>query len=84
MTKHTSFTLGEHFGAFVEEQVRSGRYASASEVVRASLRLLEERSTRISALRSALIEGEESGAATPFDFDAFLAGKRKTPPATAS
>ena len=45
--------------------------------MRAALRLLEEREARIHALRAALIEGEESGPSKPFDFDAFIARKRK-------
>jgi antitoxin ParD1/3/4 len=45
-------------------------------VVRASLRLLEEHEARLDALRSVLIEGEDSGAAEIFDFEAFIARKR--------
>jgi antitoxin ParD1/3/4 len=59
--KNTSFSVGEHLAAFIEEQVAQGRYASASDVVRAGLRLLEEREAHLAALRAALIEGEESG-----------------------
>ena len=61
MSKNTSVILGDHFEAFVGSQVGSGKYGSTSEVVRAGLRLLEERETAVSALQAALIEGEESG-----------------------
>jgi antitoxin ParD1/3/4 len=76
MSKNTSFSLGEHFSSFVETQVEQGRYSSASDVVRAGLRLLEEQEAKLAALRTALIEGEQSGASTPFDFEAFIARKR--------
>ena len=61
MTKNTSFSVGEHFAGFIEMQVSQGRYSSASDVVRAGLRLLEEQEVKIAALRAALIKGEESG-----------------------
>ncbi len=80
MSKNTSFSLGEHFNNFVETQVAQGRYASASDVVRAGLRLLEEQEAKLAALRAALIEGEQSGDSTPFDFEAFIARKRTTHP----
>lgn len=75
MNKNTSISLGTHFAEFVEQQVDDGRYASASEVVRAGLRLLEEYEIRVDQLRAALIEGEQSGEPQVFDFDDFLAEK---------
>jgi antitoxin ParD1/3/4 len=54
----------------------AGRYGSAGDVVRAGLRLLEEQEARLTVLRAALVEGENSGPATAFDFDAFIARKR--------
>jgi antitoxin ParD1/3/4 len=77
MKKSTSFSLGEHFSAFIDNQVAEGRYETASDVVRASLRLLEERETQLAELRAALAEGEK-GRATPFDFDKFLARKNRS------
>ena len=72
MGKNTSVIIGEHFSDFIHEQVRDGRYGSASEVVRAGLRLLEEREAKLRALRDAILEGEASGPAEPFIFDEFL------------
>jgi len=61
MQKNTSVTLGKYFEDFIAQQIKNGRYASASEVVREGLRFLEEREAKLNALRRALIEGEESG-----------------------
>jgi len=61
MQKNTSVTLGKHFEEFIAHQIRSGRYASASEVLRDGLRVLEEREIKLNALRSALTDCEESG-----------------------
>lgn len=68
MSKNTSVTLGDHFESFISRQIKAGRYGNASEVVRASLRLLEEHEQRVEALRNALVDGEASGDAGPLDF----------------
>ncbi|MFE5775445.1 type II toxin-antitoxin system ParD family antitoxin [Brachybacterium sp. NPDC056505] len=76
MAQNTSISLDDHYTGFLAEQVASGRYRSSSEVIRAGLRLLEDRETQMAALREALVVGEESGEAQPFDFDAFIASKQ--------
>ncbi len=54
-------TLGTHFDEFIAAQLTSGRYGSASEIVRAGLRLLEDNVTKLETLRQLLTEGENSG-----------------------
>lgn len=63
MARNTSVSLGDHFEKFIGTQVESGRYGSASEVVRAGLRLLETKEGKLGVLRNALIAGERSGSA---------------------
>jgi antitoxin ParD1/3/4 len=72
MAKNTSMSLGDHFASFINTQVQAGRYGSASDVVRAGLRLLEEHETKVKALQDALIAGEQSGDPRRFDSNAFL------------
>jgi len=76
MGRNTSVSLGEHFTSFIDTQVQAGRYGSASDVMRAGLRLLEEHEARVKALQDALIAGEQSGEPQPFNFEAFKARKR--------
>lgn len=71
MQKNTSITLGQHFDAFISEQLKSGRYSSTSEVVRAGLRLLEESEARLKTLRKLLKEGEDSGF-EDYSYDSFI------------
>ena len=67
----SSFAIGEHFEHFIRSQVAGGRYASASEVVRDALRLLEQREqhreTLLEALRTEIRAGLESGQGAPAD-----------------
>jgi antitoxin ParD1/3/4 len=63
MQKNTSVTLGEHFETFIASQIDRGRFSSASEAIRAGLRLLEEHEVKFAALRQALRDGENSGLA---------------------
>lgn len=70
MAKTTSISLGDHFTGFIESQVESGRFGSASEVIRAGLRSLEERETRHQALQKAISDGLNSGVVENFSMDA--------------
>ncbi|RUT34442.1 type II toxin-antitoxin system ParD family antitoxin [Arsenicitalea aurantiaca] len=75
----SSYTIGAHYEAFVREMVESGRYASASEVLRDGLRLMEEReqlrALKLDALRQAIAEGLE-GEPEPLDIEAIIAEAR--------
>jgi antitoxin ParD1/3/4 len=77
MSKNTSILLGDHFDHFIQQQVGSGRYSSASEVVRTALRLMENEEQKRNALIEALKSGEESGFVENFDQNDFMNGLRK-------
>ena len=72
MAKNTSILLGDHFEVFIDNQVKTGRYNSASEVVRAALRLFEIEETKKAALIRALEKGGNSGFIKDFDSEQFL------------
>lgn len=55
----TSLSLGEHWEVFIKNEISSGRYGSASEVVRAALRSMEERKSKLDALRTHLAQGAQ-------------------------
>jgi antitoxin ParD1/3/4 len=72
----TSYTVGKHFEELIENLVGSGRYATASEVMREGLRLVEEREERrrvkLEALRAAIQEGIDSGPAEEFSAEELI------------
>ena len=67
MSKNTSVTLGDHFEEIIEKSIKSGRFSSASEVIRAGLRMVDEREQKIKLLREAIEAGESSGYINNFD-----------------
>ena len=73
MQRNTSVTLGQHFGAFVEDKIQQGRFESTSEAVRAGLRLLEEHEAKLDLLRQKLSVGEtQLDQGKGIDGDAFM------------
>lgn len=79
----TSVALGSHFETFVRDQVESGRYNNASEVVRAGLRLLEDQQKQaelqLEAMKASIAAGLASSRSIPGDqvFDRLEAKYRK-------
>ena len=72
MAKNTSVSLGEHFDQFIAAQLSKGRYGSATEVVRAGLRLLENEEQKLETLRHLIAEGRASGRAE-YSYETFMA-----------
>lgn len=72
MAKNTSILLGDYFDKFIKKQVDTGKYSSASEVVRAALRLFEYEETKKDELIRELKKGEKSGFVKDFNPEAFL------------
>ena len=72
MAKNTSILLGDYFDGFISQQIKTGKFSSASEVVRAALRLFEHEETKKSELIKELKKGEKSGFLENFNRDSFL------------
>ena len=72
MSKNTSILLGDYFEDFIKSQVKSGKFSSSSEVVRAALRLFEEEELKKKTLVKELSKGEKSGFVKEFNKDKFL------------
>ncbi len=77
MGKNTSISIGSYFEDFISSEVASGKYNSASEVVRSALRLLESEERKLRELRNALIEGENSPMVENFNAEKHLADLHK-------
>ena len=60
MARNTSVSLGDHFAGFIDQKVKEGRYGSASDMIRAGLRLLEEEEAKLERLRALIAEGDAS------------------------
>ncbi len=67
MARNTSILLGEHFEEFISNKVSSGKFNSASEVIRTALRLLEAEEFKMKDLNKALSQGEKSGMEKNFE-----------------
>lgn len=72
MAKNTSILLGDYFEEFINKQVKSGKYSSSSEVIRAALRLFELEEVKRTELIEALKKGEKSGFSHDFNRETFL------------
>ena len=61
----SSYVIGHHFEAFIKAQIEAGRYASASEIIRDGLRLLEDeqqfKQMKLDVLKAELQKGLDSG-----------------------
>lgn len=67
MAKNTSILLGDYFDSFISRQIKTGKYSSASEVIRAALRMFENEESKRTELIKALKKGEKSGFVKNFD-----------------
>jgi len=72
MAKNTSILLGDYFDDFINQQIKSGKYTTASEVVRTALRLFEQEETKMLQLTNELKKGEKSGFVKDFQRETFL------------
>ncbi|WP_166925630.1 type II toxin-antitoxin system ParD family antitoxin [Flavobacterium poyangense] len=72
MSKNTSIFLGDHFDSFINNQIKNGKYSSASEVIQAALRLFEQVETKKTELINELKKGEKSGFVKDFNRESFL------------
>ena len=67
MNKNTPILPGDYFDNFISQQIKTGKYNSASEVIRAALRMFEYEESKKIELTKELIKGEKSGFIENFD-----------------
>ena len=72
MAKNTSILLGDYFDNFINGQIKTGRFASTSEVIRAALRMFEQEETKKLELIKELKKGEKSGFVKNFNRKTFV------------
>ena len=72
MAKNTSILLGDYFDEFINRQIKTGKYSSTSEVIRAALRLFEQEESKKEKLIQELKKGERSGFIKDFDRKTYL------------
>jgi antitoxin ParD1/3/4 len=77
MAKNTSILLGDYFDDFIKQQIKTGRFSSASEVVRTALRMFEQEESKKAVLTKELKKGEKSGFVKDFNKATFLNDLRK-------
>ena len=70
-TVRKTITLTDQQDGWIKAQVDAGHYTNDSEFIRDLIRREQERSNDVQAVRTALIEGEQSGEPQPFNVDAF-------------
>ncbi len=72
-TKRKTITITDNQDNWIKNQISAGAYTNDSEYIRDLIRRDQTNQADIEAIRAALIEGEESGAAKPFDANRFKA-----------
>lgn len=74
-------SLSSTFEAYIQKQLDEGTYNNASEIIREALRLKMQQDeiyqTRLKSLRAAIVQGEESGDAAPFDIKDIIQDAKK-------
>ena len=71
MARNTSILIGEYFENFISEQIKSGKFSSASELIRTALRVFEHQESQKTLLINELKKGEKSGFSKDFNRDSF-------------